>query len=431
MNKPIAKILLALIFILFSLVRSEAQDSLVTPKGDTIKIIVVVTPGQKYTRKPVVKYNAPSTAERSGASYNNIPVSKPIRTTATDDDNTAPTTAERSGYHDYLNDHQKPHTHSNASAGVNGTNTPARRVTAPAANSTSTVAGSSSTSSGIAPADGTGYHDYLNNSAKPRANSNTGTGTPATSSTVTDNSSALSNTNTVKTTGYHDYLNDNAKSHTNSNAGAGVNSTGTQTAPLTGSPATGSSSTSSSTTTTTTTTTTTLPNGQKKVSVKKADTVYIKKTDTVFVKQGDDKTRGMKIIFAEVGGPGLAISLNYDARFGGERKGWGYRIGAGYFADGYGNTVFTVPIQANYLLTKDENNFLELGGGTTFINSTGSNKGKTFIFDRVTGFVGTATIGYRYQPADHKLNFRIGFVPIFYDQGIIWAGGVSVGYNFK
>jgi len=429
MNRPIAKILLALIFILFSHFCSKAQDSLVTPRGDTIKVIVVVTPGQRYVKKPVVHVTAPSTAERSGTSYNDIPVSKPVRTSATDDDNTAPSTAERSGYHDYLNDHQKPRTHANASTGVNSASTPAQRITSPATNST--VAGNASTSPVTAPADGTGYHDYLNDNSKSRTNSKTGAGvkgtgtlstratTPVTSSTVTDNTSALSNTTTAKTTGYHDYLNDNTKPRTNSNAGTGAISS------------TSNSSTSSSTTTTTTTTTTILPDGQKKINVKKTDTVYIKKTDTVFVKQDDDKTRGMKIIFAEVGGPGLAISLNYDARFGSERKGWGYRIGAGYFGDTYGNTVFTIPLQANYLLTKDETNFLELGAGTTFINSTGSNKGKTFIFDRVTGFAGTATIGYRYQPADHKLNFRIGFVPIFYDQGIIWAGGISVGYNLK
>lgn len=139
----------------------------------------------------------------------------------------------------------------------------------------------------------------------------------------------------------------------------------------------------------------------------------------------------MKALYAEVGGPGLAISLNYDARFTGERKGLGFRAGAGYFSDSYGNTIFSIPLQINYLLTRDENNFIELGGGTTFLNTTGNNKGKTFLFDKVTGFAGTATIGYRYQPVDHKLNFRIDFVPIFYGDGIIWAGGLSIGYNLN
>jgi hypothetical protein len=334
MKSLIARISCTFIFITFIQFSAKAQDS-VSTKKDTDKVIVIVTPGQKY-KKPAGKYVAPSTAERSGAVYGDTVASKPIRTT-TNDYNTAPTTSERTGYPAYMDpNYQKPHTQSNVAVGVNGiSSTP---VTTPVPAGGNTAGGSSSSS----------------------------------------------------------------------------NTTG---------------STSSNITTTTTTTTTTLPDGKKTVNVtKKSDTVSTNNTDTV---TQNPNTRSMKMLFAEVGGPGLAISLNYDARFNGERKGLGFRIGAGYFSDGYGNTVFTIPMQVNYLLTKDENNFIELGGGTTFLNSTGNNKGPTFIFDKVTGFIGTATIGYRYQPVDHKLNFRIDFVPIFYDEGIIWAGGVSIGYNFK
>lgn len=133
--------------------------------------------------------------------------------------------------------------------------------------------------------------------------------------------------------------------------------------------------------------------------------------------------------YFEAGGPGLALTINYDARFGHKRNGFGYRVGAGYFASG-GNNVFTIPIQVNYL-AGNGSSLIEFGAGTTFLNSYGDNKGKTFIFDRVTGFIGTATIGYRYQPEQKGINLRIGFVPIFYDEGIIAAGGVSVGYTFK
>lgn len=133
--------------------------------------------------------------------------------------------------------------------------------------------------------------------------------------------------------------------------------------------------------------------------------------------------------YFEAGGPGLALTINYDARFGHKRNGFGYRVGAGYFASG-GNNVFTIPIQVNYLVGNGSS-LIEFGAGTTFLNSYGDNKGKTFIFDRVTGFIGTATIGYRYQPEQKGINLRIGFVPIFYDEGIIAAGGVSVGYTFK
>ena len=133
-------------------------------------------------------------------------------------------------------------------------------------------------------------------------------------------------------------------------------------------------------------------------------------------------------VFIELGGPGLALSLNYDTRFGNGRDKWGYRIGAGYYNTG-SNWVATVPFQINYLYGRGHS-FLELGAGTTFVRSEGSTNGTYFQFDNITGFIGTATIGYRYQQANGGINFRIAFVPILYDQGLIPAGGLSVGYTF-
>lgn len=166
--------------------------------------------------------------------------------------------------------------------------------------------------------------------------------------------------------------------------------------------------------------------------LKKRDTSLVKKSDTTLMKKDTTSAAsGIKAenAFLEIGGPGLAISGNYDARFAKQRNGWGYRVGAGYFGSG-GNTVFTIPLQINYLYGQ-HSHLLELGAGTTFLNSKGDNKGKTWEFDKITGFIGTATIGYRYQPANSGLNYRIAFVPIIYDQGILPIGGISVGYTFK
>ncbi|WP_158993619.1 hypothetical protein [Mucilaginibacter sp. L196] len=157
----------------------------------------------------------------------------------------------------------------------------------------------------------------------------------------------------------------------------------------------------------------------------KRDTVFITKIDTVLI--ATQKHTSNRILFLELGGPGLAISLNYDQRLSEGKEGWGYRVGMGYFGDG-GNTVFTIPLQVNYLIGSN-GKYFELGGGTTFLNTTGDNTGKTFIFDRITGFIGTATIGVRYEP-EKSLNFRLGFVPIFSNDEIIYAGGFSVGYTF-
>ncbi len=133
-------------------------------------------------------------------------------------------------------------------------------------------------------------------------------------------------------------------------------------------------------------------------------------------------------VFLEVGGPGLALSLNYDTRFGNSRDKWGYRIGAGYYNTG-ANSVFTIPFQINYLYGSG-NSFFEAGAGTTFLNSHGSTNGSYFQFDNITGFIGTLTLGYRYQQDNGGINFRIAFVPILYDEGIIAAGGLSIGYTF-
>ncbi len=147
------------------------------------------------------------------------------------------------------------------------------------------------------------------------------------------------------------------------------------------------------------------------------------KRDTVITYQTNPKT-----IFLEIGGPGLALTVNYDARFGDNIDKWGYRIGAGYYNTG-ANWVASVPFQINYLYGGD-GSFLELGAGTTFVRSNGSSRGTTFEFDNITGFIGTATIGYRFQQENGGINFRIGFVPIIYDEGFIPAGGISIGYTF-
>ena len=164
----------------------------------------------------------------------------------------------------------------------------------------------------------------------------------------------------------------------------------------------------------------------------KRDTTTILKKDTTSAMQQDTLDASevqARNIYLGVGGAGLAISATYDSRFGQERNGFGYSVGVGGFVSG-GNSVITVPFQVNYLIG-EHNSMLEVGGGTTFLNSKGDNKGKTWEFDKITGFVATGSIGYRYQP-DHKgLTFRVVFVPILYDEGIIPAGGISVGYTFK
>jgi hypothetical protein len=86
----------------------------------------------------------------------------------------------------------------------------------------------------------------------------------------------------------------------------------------------------------------------------------------------------------------------------------------------------------NYLAGKKDNLF-ELGCGImpAFVSLDG-----TEIFwgseikEKGSAILGTATVGYRYQPLAGGLMGRIGLTPIFtFDKFIIY-GGFSLGYSF-
>lgn len=172
------------------------------------------------------------------------------------------------------------------------------------------------------------------------------------------------------------------------------------------------------------------------VTIIKKDTITITKRDTIgsSAQTAEQDTTDYSQIkaknyYLQIGGAGLAISANYDARFNAERNGWGYTIGIGGFA-AEGNSVITIPFQINYLIG-EHSSMLQVGGGATFLRSTGNNTGKTWSFDKITGFVATGSFGYRYQPEHKGISFKVEFVPIMYDEGIIPAGGISIGYTFK
>jgi hypothetical protein len=135
-----------------------------------------------------------------------------------------------------------------------------------------------------------------------------------------------------------------------------------------------------------------------------------------------------RALYLELGGPGLALTVNYDTRFGLRSDKWGFKIGAGYYNTG-ANSILSVPFQVNYLYGK-HNSFLEMGLGTTFLYTKGSDRGDTFYFDNITGFILTGTLGYRYQQQNGGINFRLEFTPLWYDEGITAGGGISIGYTF-
>jgi hypothetical protein len=384
MNSLIARVSVLVLVGVSLRFSAEAQSN--TSKKDTNKVIVVVAP--QTGSRPVKRNIAPTTSERAGAyNYGDTVTGTPVRTTSSY--NTAPSTSERSGYPSYMDQNYQPpqRSQSNVAVGVNGIATPP--VTSPTPVPVSSSGHARTTIAHKQKKPAVTSSQPASPYAAPSDNSLPGTDAtpiPVTPDNTTHNVTGTSGL-TPANTPYMPPAGDTSPVNT---------------APYDA--------------------------AQKQTVTIKHDTIYIRKTDTVKIKDDTKQPRHNQILFGEVGGAGLSLSLNYDMRITSARNGLGFRIGAGYYGNG-GNTVFSIPFQVNYLVGTDTH-FIEIGGGTTFINSTGDNKGKTFIFDRVTGLAGTATLGYRYQPIDHKLNFRLDFVPIFYYEGVILAGGISVGYNF-
>jgi hypothetical protein len=141
-------------------------------------------------------------------------------------------------------------------------------------------------------------------------------------------------------------------------------------------------------------------------------------------------------VFVELGGPGLA-SINYDSRFGNKEDGFGGRVGIGAFGlrsvptanQGQSNThatVIYIPVGVNYIMGNDDRNYFELGAGVTAAITNAH-----FRKDDFTSTFAHVLIGYRVEPEEGGITFRVFLSPAFGSFGFIpYLGGVSVGYKF-
>jgi hypothetical protein len=118
-------------------------------------------------------------------------------------------------------------------------------------------------------------------------------------------------------------------------------------------------------------------------------------------------TERAKAVYAELGGPGGFLSLNYDTRFRKATSGLGIRFGAGLIFDPYG-AGFTLPLAFNYLAGRGPH-FLELAGGASFFHFQQRNQDGWFGFEKENFLAPFAWAGYRYQPLHKKFVFRAGF----------------------
>ena len=148
--------------------------------------------------------------------------------------------------------------------------------------------------------------------------------------------------------------------------------------------------------------------------------------------QSGRESVGQNAVYAELFGPGMSLSFNYDVRFAKTNAGWGARLGVGGFKFGDVD-ILTLPVGLNYLLG-DESKFFEFG-----VNGVYSSNG-FFLFndeDENRGqFVGMLTLGFRRQLPGKGFHFRASLNPVFgadeNDELFFFPfyGGVSMGYSF-
>lgn len=124
--------------------------------------------------------------------------------------------------------------------------------------------------------------------------------------------------------------------------------------------------------------------------------------------------------YVELLGNGLIYSVNLDRRF---TERWSGRVGLAAFGGA------AVPVTANYLAGSGSHH-LEAGAGPLFLYfPENSDPNDEFAdIEGGTGVLGTATLGYRYQPRAGGFVFRIGFTPVFGPGGVLPWAGISFGF---
>lgn len=123
--------------------------------------------------------------------------------------------------------------------------------------------------------------------------------------------------------------------------------------------------------------------------------------------------------YLEVAGNGGIVSVNYE-RFLTQNVSLRIGIGTAILILG------TAPVMVNFCVGKDHR--VELGMGITV--GTGIADFDSGGYKDESGVVGTATVGYRYQPVNGGGVFRIGVTPFFAGGEFQLWGGISFGNAF-
>ena len=150
-------------------------------------------------------------------------------------------------------------------------------------------------------------------------------------------------------------------------------------------------------------------------------------------------------VYVELGGNGVAFNAMYESRFRKAADGAGLKVGLGGFTSSY-EKVFTLPVGVNWLLTKDNKHFFEMGFGATFLHYEDTYDwgwpGGTYdpypvdvaglTIDAKNSVFGHLTLGYRRQPSTGGIMWGVAVTPQFNENGFwpVWFG-VKFGYSFS
>ena len=137
-----------------------------------------------------------------------------------------------------------------------------------------------------------------------------------------------------------------------------------------------------------------------------------------FASEDTNQRKSQQSIYVEALGPSFLGSVNYEYRL----VDFAVRLGVGYagittdFADSYIDAnALSFPITASYLGFHHGDHHMELGFGLVPYLGDFLYSGE-FQWEG-NQVLGTLLVGYRYQPATGGIVLRLGFSPIFGDDG--------------
>lgn len=133
--------------------------------------------------------------------------------------------------------------------------------------------------------------------------------------------------------------------------------------------------------------------------------------------------KGTKSAFVELGGNGLALTLNYE-KFLTNR--FGIRLG-GLFVPAGNQSTFVGTIMGTSVWGNGKW-CVETGLGVTMF--TGGFRDVATDGTTPSVFVPTGTIGVRYQPRPKGILLRLGLTPMVFPSMVLPWVGLSIGYSF-